>query len=139
MNKQNFYDFAIMMANDSKLLFEANRLHNSVYLGGYVLEAYIKIILIDKNSNYYGHINDKDNKFLKKLERIKSTNPELFEDSILNQNNDNYPSNILSQEYNINYRYEIERWIDEEFCQNVQNEINSIKMALNELERQGIM
>ena len=139
MSKQNFYDFAMMMANDSKLLFEANRLHNSVYLGGYVLEAYIKIILIDKNSNYYGHINDKDNKFLKKLNRVKRNYPDFFDNNILNENNDNYPSHILSEEYNINFRYEIDKWSDVIFCQNIQNEIEKIQIALNELRIQGVL
>lgn len=89
---KSFYDFAKCMKNDSNLLFANNRLHNFVYLGAFVLEAYIKIILLHKQSNYIGHINDRDNKFLKKLETIKTTHPEFFENSILNENNDNYPT-----------------------------------------------
>jgi len=136
MTKEGFYKFGIMMANDSKLLFNKNRLHNSVYLGAFVLEAYIKIILITKNSNYMGHINDRDNNFLNKLERIKSTYPEFFENSILIEEHDNYPRNILSEEYDINFRYEVDRWTDVTFCQNVQNEVSYIQRELSELRIQ---
>jgi hypothetical protein len=136
MTKEGFYKFGIMMANDSKLLFDDNRLHNSVYLGAFVLEAYIKIILIIKNSNYMGHINDRNNNFLNKLETIKSIHPEFFENSILKEEHSNYPRNILSEEYDINFRYEVDRWTDATFCQDVQNEVSYIQRELSELRIQ---
>lgn len=36
MTKEEFYDFGIMMANDSKLLFDNKKYHNSVYLSEYI-------------------------------------------------------------------------------------------------------
>jgi len=137
MTKQYFYDFAIMMKEDSKILFENQSYHNSVYLGAYVLEAYIKILLIHKNKNYFGHINNGD--FLSKLNRIKSLYPEFFENSILEEEHEFYPKNILSVEYDINYRYDVNKWIEEDYCQNVQYEIKTVRRALDLLRIEGIL
>ena len=134
MTKENFYDFAIMMREDSNILFDNNSLHNSVYLGAFVLEAYIKILLIDKNQNYFGHINDN-----RMIERLKTISPENFSNTILDLNNSNYPTNLLSEEYDINYRYEIYKWIDIEFCQKIQIEIEQIENDLKRLKIDGVI
>ena len=134
MTKQNFYDFALMMKRDSNILFENNSLHNSVYLGGYVLEGYIKILLIHKDINYYGHINDKNNNFLKKLDIIKSSDSELFGNTILEDNSEKYPNNLLSDVYDINFRYDINKWTDGNFAQDIQNEIEYIYENLVDLK-----
>lgn len=134
MTKQNFYEFALMMKKDSNILFENNSLHNSVYLGAFVLEGYIKILLIHKNINYIGHINDKNNKFLNKLDTIKSLDPELFGNTILENNSDYYPIQLLSNKYNINYRYEVDKWTDINFVQDIQNEIQHIYENLEDLK-----
>jgi len=128
MTKQEFYDFAMMMKEDSNILFDRGSLHNSVYLGAFVLEAYVKILLIEENQNYYGHINSGNF-----VNRLQSIYPEVFTDSTLNI------SKLLSSEYNINYRYEVNRWIDPIFCQEVQNEIEQVKNALQRLRIDGVI
>jgi len=143
MTKQNFYDFAMMMSVDSKLLHNNNKLHNSVYLGVFVLEAYVKILLIDngattprgiRDNSYGGHINDN-----KMIERLETLHPNVFSNSILMSNHDKYPNNILSDKYDINFRYEVDKWIDAIFCQDIQDEVNNVKIALNELRIQGVL
>jgi len=134
MTKQDFYDFGIIMKNDSKLLFDNGRLHNSVYLGAFVLEAYIKILLIKENKNYCGHINDG-----KMLERLMAVNPEVLSGSILETSHTNYPVKLFSNEYDINFRYKVNRWTDLTLCQTVQEEVLKIQVALNDLRTMGIL
>ncbi len=136
MTKKQFYDFALMMKKDSNILFKNEAYHNSVYLAGYVLEGYIKIFLLDENNyrNHYGHLNDG-----KLLERLKTFNPEFFENSILNEDNINYPQNLLSDKYNINFRYEVDKWTDLKFCEKVHNEILKIEEELIRLRLEGIL
>ena len=50
VDKQKFYDVAMKMQINSSILFandcnDSN--HGSVYLAGYVLEAYIKVLLLN--------------------------------------------------------------------------------------------
>jgi hypothetical protein len=141
MTKQEFYDFAMMMKRDSNILFDSNSLHNSVYLGAFVLEAYIKILFINNGANtprgqssssYGGHINDG-----RMVERLQTLFPSVFSNSILEVSSDKFPTKLLSSEYDINYRYEVNRWIDPVFCQEVQNEIEQVKNALERLEMDG--
>lgn len=128
MTKQNFYDFGMMMKKDSNILFDEGSLHNSVYLGAFVLEAYVKILLIEENQNYYGHINSGNF-----INRLQSIHPEVFDNSTLNI------SKLLSSEYDINYRYEVDKWIDPVFCQEIQDEIEQVKNALQELRIDGVL
>ena len=128
MTKQNFYDFGMMMKKDSNILFDEGSLHNSVYLGAFVLEAYVKILLIEENQNYYGHINSGNF-----INRLQSIHPEVFDNSTLNI------SKLLSSEYDINYRYEVDKWIDPLFCQEIQDEIEQVKNALKKLRMDGVL
>jgi len=128
MTKQKFYDFGIMMKEDSNILFDEGSLHNSVYLGAFVLEAYVKILLIEENQNYYGHINSGNF-----INRLQSIHPEVFDNSTLNI------SKLLSSEYDINYRYEVDKWIDPLFCQEIQDEIEQVKNALQRLRIDGVL
>ena len=128
MTKQNFYDFGMIMKKDSNILFDEGSLHNSVYLGAFVLEAYVKILLIEENQNYYGHINSGNF-----INRLQSIHPEVFDNSTLNI------SKLLSSEYDINYRYEVDKWIDPLFCQEIQDEIEQVKNALQELRIDGVL
>ena len=128
MTKQNFYDFGMMMKKDSNILFDEGSLHNSVYLGAFVLEAYVKILLIEENQNYYGHINSGNF-----INRLQSIHPEVFDNSTLNI------SKLLSSEYDINYRYEVDKWIDPVFCQDIQDEIEQVKNALQKLRIDGVL
>ena len=128
MTKQKFYDFGMMMKKDSNILFDEGSLHNSVYLGAFVLEAYVKILLIEENQNYYGHINSGNF-----INRLQSIHPEVFDNSTLNI------SKLLSSEYDINYRYEVDKWIDPLFCQEIQDEIEQVKNALQELRIDGVL
>ncbi len=139
------------MKKNSKILFEANRNHTSVYLAGYVLEGYVKILLIDNgattyqgnsSSSYGGHINNSNF-----INRLNTIDPVIFSNSILNQTNMNYPQYLLNgdgvvnskDEWNINYRYEIQRWTDRNFAQNIQNEIEKIEIALTNLRIDGVV
>lgn len=148
MTKQDFYDLGIMMANDSKLLFNENRLHNSVYLAGYVLEAYIKIILLNSNYQYEEikqHLGDKE--LFDKFNRLISFYPELFEHSLLLKVNKNYPKFLFNGgsnkthevKWNVNQRYNIVQWSEKKFSTKIQEELQTIKKALIRIQREGIL
>jgi hypothetical protein len=144
LTKQEFYDFALMMKKDSNILFENEAFHNSVYLAGYVLEGYIKMLLVHNGADTYrgngkksygGHLNDS-----KLLERLKTFYPETFNTSICQENTDKYPENLLDKnKYDIKSRYKINHWIDIKFCQIVQNEILKIEQELIRLKRDGVL
>lgn len=146
MTKDDFYDFAMLMKNDSILLFENQSYHNSVYIGGYTLEAYIKIILIEYDnpdfSNHLGKIN-----LANKLKEIFALYPEYFEKSILIQGNKDYPrylfngngNNNTKSKWNINSRYKIEHWSDENFCSKIQEELVVIEKELVNLKLDGVI
>ena len=132
MTKEDFYDFAKLMYNDSKILFDKKSYHNSVYLGAFVLEGYIKYLILKNNpdGDFYGHINESN--FMRKVARLLDI--ALPEDgiSILKQGYDFYPENLFSSKYDINYRYEVDinKWNNQEFAQKIQNEIRPIKILL---------
>jgi len=42
-------------------------------------------------------------------------------------------------EWNVNYRYEVQRWTDKNFAQNIQSEIENINQALAQLKIDGIL
>lgn len=143
MTKQKFYEFAIMMRENSKILFENDKKHTSVYLGGYVLEAYIKILLISKGEDdYIGHLGERD--FLKKFRTIISLHPE-FADNLLQETSQNHPkclfngsgNNTTKASWKIGHRYQVENWTDQTFCQNIQSEIDIVETALNHLRIDG--
>lgn len=133
MTKKNFYDFGVMMKNDSKILFDNRSFHNSVYIGAFVLESYIKILLIDKESQYTGHIGTS------LINRLRSVSPETFSSTILVESSDSYPSNLLSPEYDINFRYEVNKWTEEAFCKNIQDEVLKVYNALNNFRIMGLI
>ncbi|MFK5975881.1 MAG: hypothetical protein QM493_05185 [Sulfurovum sp.] len=139
MTKEEFYKFGIMMQENSNILFVNNKYHTSVYLGGYVLEAYIKMILIYKGKeDYIGHLGDSE--FLNKFRSVISTHPE-FSDNILQTTNINYPkmlfngqgNNTTKASWKIEHRYKVDNWTDETFCQKVQLEVQNIKSSLMEI------
>jgi len=151
MTKQNFYDFTMMMKENSNILFNSNRNHTSIYLAGYVLEGYVKILLIHKgatrhqgntNNSYGGHINN-----INFINRLNSIDPNMFSSSILNPANANYPNFLLNgdgvenskDEWNIKYRYEVQRWTNRNFAQNIQSEIENINTALAQLRIDGVL
>ena len=145
MTKRNFYDFAIMMKENSKILFDHDKNHTSVYLAGYVLEAYIKILLLHKaEPNYEGHLGDSN--FLNKFKQILAIHPE-FADNILQETSDDYPkflfngqgNNTTKASWKIGHRYIVSNWTDDRFCQNIQSEIVKIETALSYLRINGIL
>jgi len=146
MTKQQFYDFAMLTKEDSNLLFENNKLHNSTYLGGYVLEAYIKIILIHyDNPDFKNHLGSYN--LSKKLQELFSLYPELFDNSILIQNNQHYPKNLFNgggnnstkASWKSNFRYDINKWSDSSFCEKVQKELEIIEEELSKLKLDGVI
>lgn len=137
MTKRKFYDLGLLMKNDSTVLFNINAYHNSVYLAAFVLESYIKILFIHNGANtprgqridsYGGHINDG-----RMIQRLQTLHPNMFSGSILEQNHSRYPNYLMSNDYDINYRYEVDKWTDEPFCECVQNEILEIINEMNDL------
>lgn len=141
MTTRDFYDFCLLMKNDSNILFIQNALHNSVYLGAFVLEGYVKILFIksgairprgEDNSSYGGHLNDG-----KMIERLASLHPSEFSSSILVNGHLKYPNKLLSSFYNINFRYEVYKWTDKSDCEVIQDEIKNIIEELNNLRLQG--
>jgi hypothetical protein len=114
-------------------------------LAGYVLEAYIKIILLSKGEeDYIGHLGDSE--FLNKFKRIIAVYPE-FSDNILQENHMHYPkklfngggNNTTKASWKIKYRYEVQRWTDRNFAQNIQSEIENINTALAQLRIDGVL
>ena len=141
MTTRDFYNFCVLMKNDSNILFTNNALHNSVYLGAFVLEGYVKILLIKNGAtkpkgmdseSYGGHLNDG-----KMVQRLSTLHPTEFSGSILVSGHTKYPNKLLSSFYHINFRYEVAQWTNTSDCQDVQNEINNIVEELNNLRMQG--
>lgn len=125
------------MKNDSNLLFNNMSHHNSVYLGGFVLEGYVKILLIKNGANekdYFGHIKGCNCKI---INRLNTLNPTELSSSILIEGNEKYPWALLSDKYDINFRYEISQWKNSIYCNRVQKEINDIINELNDLRIKG--
>ena len=143
MTSREFYDFCVLMKNDSNILFANNAWHNSVYLGAFVLEGYVKILLIKNGAtkpkgidveSYGGHLNDG-----KMVQRWNSLHPTEFSSSILVSGHAKYPNKLLSSFYDIKFRYEVSQWVNEPDCQVVQNEIHNIAEELNNLRIQGVI
>jgi hypothetical protein len=149
--KERFYSFSQLMAKDSKILYDQEAWHNSVYFAGYVLEGYIKFLLIksgattyqgNRDNSYGGHINS-----LSFINRLSTTNPNLFNSSLLEQSNLNYPelllngrnNNIGEDKWDINYRYEVNRWKSQMFAEDVQLEVDNIKQALALARIDGVL
>ncbi len=149
--KERFYTFAQLMAKDSKILYEQEAWHSSVYFAGYVLEGYIKFLLIksgatthrgNNNNSYGGHINS-----LTFIERLSSTNPNLFNSSLLKQSNLNYPILLLvgrddvigADKWDINYRYEVNRWTNQIFAEDIQLEVANIQQELALFRIDGVL
>ena len=122
------------------MLYDNTSLHNSIYFGAFVLEGYIKILLINSGATlngtptYKGHLHNSSF-----INRLQSINPESFSNSLLEQNHPQYPNHLLNDTYNINYRYEVDKWINILYCQDVQNEIRSIKEELINLRIDGVL
>ena len=148
-SKESFYDFGLLMKKDSKVLFSDNCLHTSVYLAGYVLESYIKILLIvngsvsrQGNTGYGGHVNSGN--FVNWLMTI---NPTSFNSSILFSNHDKYPKKLLEgasnntceSKWDINGRYEVDRWVDSSFSTCIQTEIDIIENELVKMKLDGVI
>lgn len=148
-SKEDFYDFGLLMRKDSEVLFSDNRLHTSVYLAGYVLESYIKILLIVNGSGsrsgvdgYGGHVNSGN--FVNRLMTIE---PTAFSNSILFTTNDDYPTKLLNgtsndvceSKWDINGRYEVNRWVDSSFSSCIQTEINNIESKLVNMKLDGVI
>ena len=143
MTSREFYDFCVLMKNDSNILFANNAWHNSVYLGAFVLEGYVKILLIKNganthqgtsNNSYGGHINSINCGMIQRLSTFYATE---FSNSILATGHTKYPNKLLSNFYDINFRYEVSKWTNNVDCQDVQNEIINIIQELNNLRMQG--
>lgn len=135
------------MAQDSKILFDKESWHNSVYFAGYTLEAYIKIILIhhEPEENFIGHLGDSD--FLNKFRRLISLHPSFFNTSILKENSYKYPrrlfngggNNNTKAAWKIKSRYKVEHWQDKSFAEEIQQEVVSIQEALAQLRIDGVL
>ena len=145
ISKMDFYKFAISMKESSNTLFERKKYHSSVYLGVYVLEGYIKIILLHKDSpDYRGHLGDKD--FLKRFRQILDLYPE-FSDNILQPSHPSHPKRLFNGQgnnttkaaWNINHRYRIDNWTDSNFCESVQQELEGLRSALSSLRIDGVL
>lgn len=144
VNKQKFYDVAMKMQINSSTLFANNCNHGSVYLAGYVLEAYIKVLLLNYGEErYYGHVGEP--RFFQKFRRILSLHPEITD--ILHESNSLCPKTLLSGQdecderpsWDVNHRYNVNIWNDDNFCQKIQNEILQLKTALTNLRLDGTL
>ena len=146
MTKEKFYKFSKMMIKDSKILHRNDCKHNSVYFAGYVLEAYIKIILIHHgNKNFIGHLGDSD--FLNKFRLLFSLHPDFFNTSILKESSFDYPKKLFNgggnsnskSSWKISSRYEVSHWTDRSFAQDIQAELGKIETALAKLRIDGVL
>lgn len=145
MTVSDFYHFCVLMKKDSNILFSSNAYHNSVYLGAFVLEGYIKILLIKSgantvsgngNNSYGGHIKGIN---CAMIQRLNSLNPTEFSNSILVNGHIKYPFALLSNNYDINFRYEVLKWTNSVYSHTVQNEIEDIINELINLRIQGLI
>lgn len=148
-SKESFYKFGLLMNNDSDILFSNNCYHTSVYLAGYVLESYIKILLMVNgstsrtgNNGYGGHVNSGNF-----VTRLMSIAPNEFNNSILFPTNSKYPSKLLNGssanpsecQWDINHRYDVDRWTDSSFSLDIKNETSIIRQELVKMKLDGVI
>jgi len=136
------------MKKDSSILFENNSFHTSVYLAGYVLEAYLKIFLIYHYNEFRKkdkkHL-DENNTLINRVEALFSIYPEYFDNSILQSDNEKYPSFLLNgdgesvtkSKWVVDGRYDIDYWSNEDFATKIQNEIEAVEESLINLRLDG--
>ena len=62
-----------------------------------------------------------------------------FNNSILKRGYSYCPSKLLSEEYDINYRYEVNRWSTRDFAEGIQLEMTDVKRALAQLRIDGVL
>jgi hypothetical protein len=111
-------------------------------LAGYVLEAYIKVLLLNYGeTRYFGHVGEP--KFFDKFRRILALHPEIAD--ILQATNPLCPKTLLTgqgttdekSKWDVSHRYSVNIWGDSAFCQSVQDEILELKKALIKLRIDG--
>lgn len=145
MTKEEWYKVGENKHIASNVLFNEKCFHNSVYLGGYVLESYFKLILIIDGwdaDDLFVHLNaskgkgrNKIEEFLyKEVNKIYTLKPELFEGFDF-QN----VKNLLHGEdrWSVHDRYDPQKWNTESFCKSIKAEIDYVMGKLNYLKLEG--
>ncbi len=154
--ESSFYEFSLEMKKDSKILFDNKAFHNSVYLAGYVLEGYIKLILLKFGYEYKNikkHLNDRE--LMNLLGNLISIYPNVFEYSILLKTNKKNPKLLLNggrddqfeAKWNVSDRYNIKQWSKTDkskkdnrfYSEKIQMEINNIEKEMLKLKLDGVL
>lgn len=145
MTKEEWYKVGENKHRASCVLFSEECYHNSVYLGGYVLESYFKLILIIQGwdaDDLFVHLNaskgPRNNKiedFLyEEVNKIYMLNPELFEGFDFQKVNNLLQGN---DRWSVHDRYNPEKWNTESFCRTIKAEIDYVMGKLNYLKVEG--
>ncbi|MGL4987976.1 MAG: hypothetical protein ACRC5F_01835 [Cetobacterium sp.] len=152
MTKQDWYNSGILKGKASKILNDNNDYNNSIYLGGYTVEILFKLLLIiegKEESELRIHLNASKGKRKEKIERYleeeiykySMINPEFFDiiditkfKYILNGEND-----LDKCKWSSELRYNPSVWLDKEFSQKIQLEIEVALKNLNKLKIEGYL
>ncbi|WP_330111742.1 hypothetical protein VSU16_02995 [Cetobacterium somerae] len=139
--EKKYFKFAEEAYKTSSILYENGRYHNSVYFGGYVLEGYLKVLLV----LYYSGMTETEipdllkhspNTHLRNLIGIsakKRTKIKVDEYIFIK-------SEIKKLfEWHPGSRYEIEIWDDEKLSKIIQNEIKILLKKMYKLKSKGII
>ncbi|WP_343587477.1 hypothetical protein [Flavobacterium sp.] len=129
----SYYDTANRMYKSAQLLHTNQEFHNSCYVGGYVIECYVKIIyqlMSGSNPPHSHNISNINSQCLQYIANGNASNQAYFVDS-----NTNF-GNVLSRWNPVNSRYiETANEFIEIDSQNFQNEIQT---AMTEIARMKV-
>lgn len=136
-----FVEFAMYMGESSLELIEKGKYHSGVYLGGYLLEGYLKDFLINRmkyeEKDIFVHLNQEKVKKVilhKEVEEFLRINMDLLTDSLLANTHSNYPkllieggeNNETQKRWDVHERYNIKQWSEKEYALKIKEELQNI-------------
>lgn len=132
--KEQFRKFTNENYIASKILYSNGKYHIATYLGGYVLEGYLKMLLISAG------ISSKNIK-THNYKRLLSIFPSAFANiNITNINNLTLVCGDTGfPRWHPEKRYNVTVWNNQQFSKKIQNDIETIKNEMDDLRLKGLL
>lgn len=135
--KEEYKKFINENYNASKILHANGRYHLATYLAGYVLEGYLKIILLLSGAKYESLITH-DYKYFERF--ISASKKSLSQIDIVKVKNLYlFCGDKPIPAWHPNHRYNTDAWNNEKFSNKIQKDIEFIKNELIQLKMKGLL